>query len=225
MTIHNDEIKAKVDKLCTLQKQIAMLKKEADELSGFFTVRAKGDLECKKTKSIKYAGTGNNMVTATTSTSLEIVHTGLLKKLLGKDKYDEVVKKEVTYSVKGAKHKRTLGGIANGEYIKSTAKEIIGEFCKETGTSQALLNKCKGSFDKDKKALMDIGGLSEDNAEYFAYFISEAFTKDEFADLISQGKYGGDFDKAVHELKKSILAVKTEKIKVTYDEADTAESE
>ena len=224
MIIRSEEITSKVDKLCNLQKQMAQLKKEIDELSGFFTVKAKGDLECKKTKSVKYAGTGDNMVTATTSTTLELVHLGVLKKILGKDKYNEIVKKEITYSVKGAKHKRTLAGIANDEYIRSTPRDVISEFCKETGTSQALLNKCKGSFEKDKKALMEIGGLSEDNAEYFAYFISEALTNNEFTDLISQGEYAENFEKAVNELKKSIIAVKTEKIKVTYDEADTTQS-
>lgn len=227
MIITNPEIKSKVDELCSLQIQIATLKKKAEELSGYFTVKAKGDLECKKTKSISYAGTGGNLITATTATSLELIHTGILKKLLGKDKYNELVKKETTYSIKGAKHKRTLGGIACGEYIQTTPKEIIGEFCKETGTSQALLNKCKGGskYESDKKALMEIGGLSEENAEYFAYFISEAFTTKEFKELIADGEYGNNFDKAVNELKKSVIAVKTEKIKVIYDEADTTESD
>ena len=226
MTIRNEEISAKVDKLCTLQKQMAKLKKEADELSGFFTVQAKKDLGSSKCKSVKYAGSGANEITATTATSIELVHTGILKRVLGKEQYENLVKKEIKYSLKGAPNQRVLAGMVRDEYISSEPKDVINEFCMESTVAEALINKCRGDihYEDDKKALMQIGGLSERNAEYFAYFISEAFTNESFKKLIAQGEYAEDVQGAVLELKKAVMAKATEKIKVSYDESDTAQS-
>lgn len=217
MKVINDYA-GKVDKLCLLHKQIAKLKAEALELEGFFAVKAKSDLVNVKGKTVKYTGSEKNEICATTATNVNINNLGILKKLLGKEGFERFIKKEIKYSIKSTPVGRVFAGIARDEFVSEKPAEVIKEFCRQREIAEALINKCKGDihFEKDKQLLMELGGLSEENAEYFAYFFAEAVCGTEFKKIIGTGEYSNDFNKAVEELKKAVCTSLTEKIKVVY---------
>lgn len=213
-----NEYTAKVDKLCSLHKQIEKLKAEAMELEGFFAVKAKSDLVNVKGKTVKYTGSEKNEICATTATSVNISNLGILKKILGKEGFEKFIKKEIKYSIKNAPVGRVFAGITRDEFVTEKPGDVIKEFCRQREIADSLTNKCKGDihFEKDKQVLMELGGLSEENAEYFAYFFAEAVCGTEFGKIIGTGEYSNDFNKAVEELKKAVCTSVTEKIKVVY---------
>ena len=69
-TIKDDaEIMTKVNKLCRIKQQIDELKKEAEEIEGYFLTLAEDALADTKLKTVKYPGADGNLVNASFSTS------------------------------------------------------------------------------------------------------------------------------------------------------------
>ena len=81
--------------------------------------------------------------------------------------------KEVKYTLK-APAKRILSAVWHGEYCEGSISDIIISLPCDDKAKKVLLKKLKGTdFEKDKKNLMNIAGLSETDASDAAYLINE----------------------------------------------------
>ncbi len=68
-----------------------------------------------------------------------------------------------------------LIGVYTGDYIKSTPAEVIAQLPCDDKAKAALAKKLKGAkFETDRDNLINIGGLSEDDAGDYAYMYAEA---------------------------------------------------
>lgn len=216
-TIKDDaETMAKVNKLCRIKQQIDELKKEAEEIEGYFLTLAEDALADTKVKSVKYPGAAGNLVNASFTTSTKVMYPSVLKELLG-DAYKDVIKEETTYKLTEP-GKRMLAGIYLRQYTQTTIQKIINEITEDFDTRAALMKKCRGiKFDTDKKALMTIAGLLEKDAEHYAYFISEAACWEQFAKLISISKYKDNIELAIEKIDAAVVATETPKVEVCYE--------
>lgn len=213
----SDIIAAKVNRLCDIKRNIEALKKESEEIEGFFLKLAEDDLADTKLKTAKYSGDGVNTVSASYATTTKLLFPSVLKELLG-ESFKDVVKEEVKYTLTDP-GKRMLSGIFLRQYTPTTVQKIINEITEDFDTRAALMKKCRGAkFETDKKALMSISGLGEEDAEHYAYFIAEAACWEQFAKLISLSKYKDNIELAIEKIDAAVLATENPKVEISYGE-------
>ena len=212
----SDLIADNVNRLCSLKQKIDELKKEVDEIEGFFLKLAEEDLADTKLKTAKYYGGGQFSVSASYATTTKLLFPSVLKELLG-ESFKDVVKEEVKYTLTEP-GKRMLSGIFLRQYTPTTVQKIINEITEDFDTRVALMKKCRGAkFETDKKALMSIAGLSEKDAEHYAYFISEAACWEQFAKLISLSEYKDNMELAIEKIDAAVVATENPKVEVSYE--------
>ncbi len=176
------EIDYKVSKLADIKKQIEMLNIQKEELEGYFLKLAGEDLKNTKKKTTIYNGRGGRIV-ATMAESLKIVYPVFLKNIFG-EAYPDAVKEDIKYKL-SAPAVRMLTGMYLKSYTKLTVTEVLAQIQVDDKTRKALIKKVKGtSFENDKSNLIAIGGLSEQSAEEYAFFISEAAIWESFLRIL-----------------------------------------
>lgn len=162
-----------IDKLTAVKSEIAELTAEKDRLEGEIILASREDLENTKYKTVTYAAESGNRVTATIAETLKVTYPSLLKNIFGAA-YNDAVKEEVKYTLT-APAKRMLTKIWTGAYIKQPLNDAIAQLPVDDTTRKKLAKKLKGvNFETDKRNLINIGGLSEQEASEYAYLISEA---------------------------------------------------
>ena len=210
------DISVKVNRLCRIKQQIDDLKKEADEIEGYFLKLAEDDLVNTKLKTLKYSGSGLCKVSASYSTTTKVIFPAVLKEALG-EAFKDVVKEETTYKLTEP-GKRMLAGIYLKQYVQLPVQKVINEITDDFDVRAALMKKCRGvKFETDKKALMSIAGLSEEDAEHYAFFISEAACWEQFAKLVSLGKYKDNIELVLEKIDASVVATENPKVEVSYE--------
>lgn len=177
-----DEMRANVDRLIEIKKQMEVLKQEAAQIEGFFLKEAEIDLANTKLKSVEYRGHNGKLV-ATMSQSLKTIYPEFLRQIFGAA-YDDVVIEETKYKV-NANATRMLSGLWLRNYSEMKIQDVVKQIDVDEKTKAILLKKIKGAnFKTDKKNLMVIAGLTEQEAEEYAYFISEAAVYENFMRLM-----------------------------------------
>ena len=95
-----------------------------------------------------------------------------------------------------------LIGLYTGNYTKATPAEVIGQLPCTKDQKAALAKKLKGAnFETDVKNLMEIGGLTEDDASDYAYLYAEAVVYDTFLRVLH---ISGADENAIDEYIKGI---------------------
>ncbi len=213
----NVEIGTKVNELCSLKRQIEELKAESERLEGELLKQAQTDLENTKEKTVKYFGSGSNHVVASTAVTTKIVYPSILQNVLG-TVFKDAVKTEVKYSMT-APVKRMLAGMYLGEYTKTSMKEIFKQITGDVSMQEALAKKCKGvNYNSDKKAIMNIAGLPDCEAEHYAYFLAEAKVWEDFSRAIETSVYKDDIEGAIKSIETAVVAETTPKVEICYEE-------
>ena len=180
----SDEIIKNADRLAEIKKEQDKLKAESDELQGYFLKLSETDLEDTKLKTITYSGSNGNKITATMADSLKLVYPTFLKKVFG-EAYNDVVTEEIKYKL-SASATRLLTGIWKKDYIKQSFNDILMQLPVDDNARKVLAKKLKGiNFDKDKDNLIKIGGLNEEAAEQYAFFVNESVVWENFTKLLN----------------------------------------
>lgn len=210
-----NEIIEKVNRLCTLKNEAQKIKDEVDELEGYFLKLSEQGLADTKLKSILFSGDGVNKVTATMASNLKVIYPSFLKKVFG-DCYGDVVTEETTYKI-SAPAKRMLQGLYLKNYSKVTVLEVLKQISTDEKTLKVLLKKVKGiNFQTDKKAIIDIAGISDQDAQHYAYFVSEAAVWESFTKLLKVNDNLTDeqIEETLSLIDGAVVAEETPKITV-----------
>jgi len=198
-----DIIADKIDRLADLRDQQAKAKQEADVLEAELLKIAQEDLANTKYKSVKYEG-NDNKLQATVSETVKITLDSLLPAIFG-SAYTDMVK-VTTKSELTAPAKRLIAGIWQGNYVSdTTVADVISSMALDDKTAKLVSKKCKGiNYQKDIDNLVTIAGVTEQQAEEYAYMLMEANVWQQF-DIICQVN-GINTDEARTELMKKIQA-------------------
>lgn len=162
-----------IDRMAEIKQEIKSLNAEYDALQAQLQLKAEADLTDTKNKSVQYSGSDGNTASVTIADSVSVVAGELLPAIFG-GVYPSMVKQEVKYTLK-APAKRILSAIWHKEYCEGSVSEIVNGLECDDKAKKVLLKKLKGiDFDKDKKNLVDIAQLSDEEASDTAYLINEA---------------------------------------------------
>ena len=96
-----------------------------------------------------------------------------------------------------------LTKVWTGSYIKQSLNDAIAQLPVDDITLKKLAKKLKGiNFETDKKNLINIGNLSEQEANEYAYLISEAAAWQSYSTLLELNGITSDSD--IAEITKLI---------------------
>ena len=194
----------KVTELAGINAELAALKARKSELEAYFLTAGNDALKNSKSKSICYLNNDNShSVTYTQVQKLTLESPTYLKKLFG-DVFPDIIEEhnEPTYKIKSAAIERMMIGLYTGSYTKATPAEVITQLPCADEAKAALTKKLKGAnFETDVKNLMDIGGLTEDDASDYAYLYAEAVVYDTFLRVLH---ISGADENAIDEYIKGI---------------------
>lgn len=215
MAYDRSEIQRKVDRLVQIKAESEKLKTEQDEIEGFFLQLCDADLKNTKLKTVAYAGTSANRVTATMSENLKQVYPSFFKEIFG-SAYSDAVTEETKYKL-SAPASRMLTNLWQQNYTKATVANVIRQLPCSDEIKAALKKKLKGaSYKTDVKNLMAIGGFAQGDAEQYAYFISEAATWESFLQLmLANGKKSeAEMKEVLETINSAIVIEETPKIQI-----------
>lgn len=112
------EMKEKVDRLAELNRQMATIKGEAEQIKAWFEKQAVEDLRDTKNKTVEYWGSGNSRVVVGNSETVKPVSMTMVKKLLG-EVFGDFVKEDVSYTMT-APAKRLFAMMYLGNYTEGS---------------------------------------------------------------------------------------------------------
>ena len=189
-----------IDQLTTIKSKITELTAEKEKLEAEIIFASSKDLENTKYKTVTYASEQGNKVTATIAETLKLTYPTLLKKIFGAA-YSDAVKEETKYTLT-TPAKRMLTKVWTGSYIKQSL-DAIAKLPVDDTIRKKLAKKLKGAnFETDKKNLINIGNLSEQEANEYAYLISEAAVWQSYSTLLELNGITSDSD--IAEITKLI---------------------
>lgn len=176
-------IKNMVDKYVRWDKLITEAKREIERLKADFQKLAVETLKDKKVKQVEFWGNGNRKVVVQTSETLKLVSYHFLLQVLGEVLLKDFVKIEPQYKL-SEPFKRVLAAVFQGSYVEQSVDEVLVQITADDKVQKALKKKLKGKWDKDVESLKVLAGLSNDDAEHFAYFIQEAINYEKIVHLL-----------------------------------------
>ena len=205
-----------IDRLMEIKAELENLKAEKELLESEIIKDCEEELANTKYKTLTYKTDAGSSATVTLAESLKVIYPTLLKSILGKT-YPDMVEEKITYSL-SAPAKRLLTNICSGKYVRQTLDEAIACLPVDTLTRQKLEKKLKGvKFDTDKKNLINIGGLSEEDASEYAYLLNEAASWQSFETLLRlNGVDSEDKIKTVlTQIETSMIVEETPKVTIS----------
>ncbi|WP_027625543.1 hypothetical protein [Clostridium lundense] len=161
-----------VDKYAEWDKLVEDGKKEINKIKADLQKEAVSQLENSKTKQVKFWGNDSNCATATNTESVKLISIEYLKQMIPENVLADFVKEEKDYKMTDA-FKKMLAPICLGNYVEQKVVDIIVQLPVSDDDKKLAKKKLKGVWEKDKAFLVSIG-MTEDDAEHWAYFISEA---------------------------------------------------
>lgn len=209
----------KINRLAEIKAQIKALKDEADALEGEIIIETKEQLENTKFKTLTQITESGSSITVTVAESIKTIYPTMLKEIFGAA-YEDMVTEEKKYTLSTAA-KRLLTNIWQGKYIKVSLRDAINQLPLEEKTRKKLENKLKGSsYAADKKNLMNIGKMSEEDASEYAYMITEAATWQQFENLMMLNKKtdSTSIDDVIWLINTSVMVDETTKVSVESKE-------
>lgn len=155
-----------IDFAVAKDRKMKDVKAETDLLKAEIQRRAERILEEKNIKFTKFFGTTNELVKVQVAQSIELLNLPELMKIIG----EELMNQKITKVVKDpeykmdAKFKTALTALVLGDYVTDmTVEEVLNQsgIPMDTEQKSLLLKKLKGTYDMDKKALMNILKIEE----------------------------------------------------------------
>ena len=205
----------KIDRLREIKEQQEKLKEEADRLEGEIILATKEELENTKFKTLTHSTENGSRITVTVAESVKMVYPTMLKKIFGAA-YEDMVTEKKKYTLSDAA-KRLLTNMWTGKYIEQTLAEAIAQLPVDDDIGKKLEKKLKGvKFATDKKNLINIGCMSEQDAGEYAYLITEAATWEQFENLmrVNSKSTKEEIDEIIGLINSSVIVDETTKISV-----------
>lgn len=211
------EIKAKADRLVELTNQQSEIKTEIDGIKAWFEKLATDDLKDTKKKTIDYWGNNNSKVVVGNSETVKLISMTMVKKLLG-DVFGDFVKEDTAYKMTEP-CKRLFTMMFLGNYTEGNLDETIRAITADEKIQRALKKKLKGKYEKDTKTLMQMVGLSEQEASDWAYLTAEIINWEWMLQILKSAGWEGTPQEAVEIIRAAIIV--DEGIKVTVETEKT----
>lgn len=205
----------RVGRLVALKAQESKIKAEIGDLQGWFERLGIDALQNTKEKTVAWWSAAGR-VEVGTSEKVDILSETALKTLLQGVFGDLFKEQPVTYQPTAA-CKQLLAAIAAGNYLEGSLDDIVARVSADDKTDKTLRKKLCGNFKRDKKALIDVAGLSETDAEEYAYMAAEIVAYTRFRQLLQAAGYTGTFE-AARDIVKAAVVVE-EGTKVTVEAA------
>ena len=177
-----------IDRMSEIKKEQSTLDDEYTTLQSQLQVIGESALENTKYKSVSFYGTSDK-ATVTIADKVSNVLPSLFVDIFGKA-YNDLV--NVTEkSELNAEGKRIAAAVWNKEYCEGSVEEIVSSLNCDDKAKKSLLKKLNGkNFETDKKNLMKIGGLSEEDAKDNAYLVAEVIAWNKIQSIIKLNNKG-----------------------------------
>lgn len=210
-----------VDKYAEWDKLVEDGKKEINKIKADLQKEAVTQLENSKIKQVRFWGNDSNCATATNSESVKLISIEYLKQMIPENVLSDFVKEEKDYKMTDA-FKKMIAPICLGNYVEQKVVDIIAQLPVSDDDKKLAKKKLKGNWEKDKAFLISIGIDTED-AEHWAYFISEASAWEKVSHFLKVSGYkeGTEkFNEALENLKKAVIVDESIKIGIEYKEEE-----
>lgn len=212
------EVKRKVDRLVELTREQQCIKQEMDELKAFFENQATDDLKDTKKKTIEYWGSHNTKIVVSNSGTVKPVSMTMVKKFMG-DVFGDFVKEETTYKMTEP-CKRLFTMMFLGNFTEGSLEETIKAITTDEKIQKTLKKKLKGKYEKDTKTLMELAGLSEQEASDWAYLTAEIINWEWMMQVLKAAEWQGTPKEAVEIIKAAIIVDEGMKVTVETEEEE-----
>lgn len=206
----------KINRLKDIKLEMEKLSAEKDILESEIIKACEADLANTKNKTLTYRTDEGSTATVTLAESLKLIYPTVLKSIFGRA-YPDMVKEEVKYTLTAAA-KRLLTNICTGSYIQQTLEEAIQQLPVDDDARKKLAKRLKGvKFDTDKKNLMNIGGMTEQDASEYAYLIAEAATWQQFEMLLRVNRITSEtgINAVINRIESSMIVDESPKISIS----------
>lgn len=213
-----------VDKYAEWDKLVDDGKKEINKYKADIQKEAVSKLENSKTKQVKFWGNDSNCAIATSTESVKLISIQYLKQMVPENVLADFIKEEKDYKMTDA-FKKMLAPICLGDYVEQKVADVIDQIPTSDDNKKLARKKLKGVWEKDKAFLISIGLKSED-AEHWAYFISEANAWEKVSHFLKVSGYQEgteEFMEALDNLKKAVIVDEGIKIGIEYKVDDENE--
>lgn len=182
------DVSQMIDRMAAIKKEKSELDDEYASLQAELQVLGESALEDTKYKSVSFSGTADK-ATVTIADKVSNVMPSLFADIFGKAYKDLVtVKENVELNAEG---KRIAAAVWNKEYCEGSVEEIVNALSCDEKAKKSLMKKLNGkNFETDKKNLMKIGGLSEEDAKDNAYLVSEVIAWNKIQSIIKLNNNG-----------------------------------
>lgn len=214
--MNTTEIIEKVKELSAVKAQLAKLTDRKKELEAYFLERGSADVTDTKYKSATYTDPESHAaVTYTEAQTLSIDMPEFISSALGpifRDIFEAETK--VVIKPKSKEIERMLIGIYTGAYITSTPDDVIAQLPCTDQQKKALAKKLKGaSFETDRDNLKKIGGLSDEDANDYAYLFAEAVVWRTFSRILDAS--GAFKEELIRNINLAVSVSDSTKVTVT----------
>lgn len=213
MTDRELMIREKADRLVELTTQQGRIRAEIDEIKAWFENQATDDLRDTKKKTIDYWGSTNSKVVVGNSETVKPISMQMVKKLL-KNIYPDFISEETSYTLK-ASAKRLFSIAYLGKYTEGTLDQTIEGITDDRRLQNTLRKKLKGRYAQDTKCLVEMAGLTEQDASDWAYLVSEVINWEWMLQVLKSAGWEGTPQEAVDIINAAVIV--DEGIKVTVD--------
>lgn len=205
-----------VDELVAVQAEMAQLKNKKELLEAELLKTFETDAEDTKLKTVKYIGSFGEAA-VTMADSVKLTMPSLLREIFRKG-YSDLVKEEITYKL-SEPAKRMLAAVYNRELFRDMSfAGAIDKLPCDDKAKKSLIKKLKGAkFETDVKNLVNIGGLSEEDAQDYAYMLREIRDWELFSKLMALNGVTAEaaIDSVMTDIDGAVVAEKTPKVTVT----------
>lgn len=208
-----------IDMLCDLENRKTNIATEINQAQSELQSRGLRILEDRNIKSTEFYGNEKNYALITVAQKLEILNSGRLENLIGKDLFKEQIskKEDVKYTLENA-FKQALTALYMGDYETGMTLEVMlgKQFPNLSGQQISLTcKKLKGDYKKDKATLLAVLGNTEADIDEELYFISRIKNYELIRTFFDEN----DLEHYKAEVKKCVMIDETPKITVKYEKS------
>lgn len=193
-----------IDRMAEIKKTQSELNEEYSSLQSQLQVTGETDLENTKYKSISYSGT-TGKATVIIADKVSTILPSLFEEMFGKAYKDLVnVSEKIELTTEG---KRIVAALWNRAYCEGSVENIVNSLECDDKAKKSLLKKLNGkNYETDKKNLMKIGNLSEEDAKDNAYLVSEIIAFNKIQSIIKLNNDGVFSKEALERLLLNVNA-------------------
>lgn len=187
------DLRKQIDELAAIKADMGKLKERKDKLEAEILNAVQDEFNDKKIKSVKYS-TEKAVLTVTNAETVKITAANYLKDIFG-TALDDYVNVSVSRELSAA-GKRLIAGLYKNNYeTEWTVNGVIDMMPVSDEAKSNIKAKCKGkNYIKDVENISHLSGLTLEDAQQYAFWISEAAVGQAFLTLMKSNKTDSESD-------------------------------